>query len=137
MITHLLAFSNNFLSKKAINKLISLNLEYNNINRGYDEEKQGFLLIALYNENEVEEVMKKMNFKFKPGILLCLDLSNKSCIIHKYNHSGDVKAIKEKLLPSLNYMYNLMTQKELGDVSFIDDRDPKDIEKLFENVIKT
>ena len=136
MITHLLAFSNNFLSKKAVNQLISLNPEHDNINIGYDEEKNGLSLIALYHENEVKKVMEKMNFKFKSGILLCLDLNNKSCIIHKYNHNGDAETIKEKLLPSLDYMYNLLTQKDLGDVSFIDGRDPKDIEELFENIIK-
>ena len=146
METKFLIFSSNLLSKKTIDTLFSFDRNYDNINKKYERTDQSFLIVSYNSEDDINAVIKRINFEFKQGTLLCLNTKSRECDLYKHNLTTgideedndflSIDIVKELLFPTIEYMYYTLTNKELGYIKFIDKRYPAMIEQLFESVCK-
>jgi len=146
METKFLILSSNLLSQKTIDEMFSFDNDFDDINQKYKKTEQSFLIVSYNDKDDINTVIKKIDFKFKRCTLLCLDTNVKKCELYKHNLTTgldedennflSINEAKDLLLPIIEYMYHLLMNKELGYIKCIDKRDPILIEQLFENVCK-
>ena len=146
METKFLILSSNLLSQKTIDVLFSFDNDFHDINQKYKKTEQSFLIVSYNDKDDINAVIKKINFKFKRGTLLCLYTNIKECELYKHNlttgldEDGNnflsIDEVKDLLFTTIEYMYYVLTNKELGYIKCIDKRDPIIIEQLFETVCK-